>query len=75
MQMAKAIGKDITPSLFQIRFKGCKGVVAIDPSLDGDQIVIRESMKKFESEHGGIEVMTTSQPRKYFYHSRCIRPL
>lgn len=64
--MAEAIGKDITPSLFQIRFKGCKGVVAIDPSLDGNQLVIRESMNKFESEHGEIEVMSTSQPRKFF---------
>ena len=64
--MAEAIGMDITPSLFQIRFKGCKGVVAIDPTLFGNQIVVRKSMNKFESEHGEIEVMSTSQPRKFY---------
>ena len=36
------------PSVFQIRYQGCKGVVMIDPKLkETEQLVIRPSMKKF----------------------------
>ena len=36
------------PSVFQIRYQGCKGVVMIDPKLkETEQLVIRSSMKKF----------------------------
>ena len=37
-------------SAFQIRFGGVKGVVAINPALEGDIICIRPSMIKFKSE-------------------------
>ena len=37
------------PSVFQIRYQGCKGVVAIDNSLDGKTLAIRPSMKKFKN--------------------------
>ena len=67
LQMAAAIGLRGTPSAYQIRFKGCKGVVAIDPTLDGNQMVIRPSMEKFQSNHGGIEVMRTSQASKFVF--------
>ena len=37
------------PAVFQIRYQGCKGVVAVNPSLkDTAQLVIRPSMKKFQ---------------------------
>ena len=38
------------PSVFQIRYQGCKGVVAVDPSLEKEDklLVVRPSMKKFE---------------------------
>lgn len=35
------------PSVFQIRYQGCKGVVTIDPG-HGRKLVIRKSMKKFK---------------------------
>ena len=36
------------PSVFQIRYQGCKGVVIVDPKLkEKEQLVIRPSMKKF----------------------------
>ena len=39
---------DYHPSVFQIRYQGCKGVVMVDPNLkEGQQLVIRPSMKKF----------------------------
>ena len=36
------------PSVFQIRFEGCKGVLAVDPELKPTSIRIRHSMRKFE---------------------------
>ena len=36
------------PSVYQIRFEGCKGVLTVAPFLRGEQIVLRDSMRKFE---------------------------
>ena len=36
------------PSVYQIRFQGCKGVVAVDTNLKNGDLLVRESMKKFE---------------------------
>ena len=39
---------DYCPSVYQIRYQGCKGVVTIDHNLKGGvQLVVRPSMKKF----------------------------
>ena len=35
------------PSVFQIRYQGCKGVVIKDPSVARNKLLIRKSMKKF----------------------------
>lgn len=60
------MGLNTVPSAFQIRFGGCKGVIAIDPSLGENReiIVIRESMKKFESSSKSLEVLQVSRPGK-----------
>ena len=52
------------PSAFQIRFGGCKGVVARDPSLgaEKDVLVIRNSMKKFESDSHNLEILEVTRP-------------
>ena len=42
------------PSVYQVRFQGYKGVLALDPTLDGNSIKVRKSMEKFE---------TTAHPR------------
>ena len=36
------------PSVLQIRYEGCKGVVVRDPSLTEVDLLIRKSMKKFQ---------------------------
>ncbi|KAF8337536.1 RNA dependent RNA polymerase-domain-containing protein [Cantharellus anzutake] len=40
----------IQPSVYQIRFQGYKGVVAVDPTLEGRKLCLRPSMNKFYSE-------------------------
>lgn len=49
LQVANALNLCSVPSAFQIRFGGCKGVIAQNPTLGNDveALVIRESMKKF----------------------------
>jgi hypothetical protein len=37
------------PTVFQIRFRGAKGVLSVDPSLGHGQLCIRPSMRKFET--------------------------
>ncbi|KAK7731804.1 hypothetical protein SLS53_008625 [Cytospora paraplurivora] len=42
--------KKAAPTAFQIRFRGSKGMLALDSTLSGSVICIRPSMKKFESD-------------------------
>lgn len=51
-------GKHI--SAFQIRMGGFKGVVAVNKNLSKYDLVLRESMKKFDSDHNVIEVLNIS---------------
>ncbi|CAB4432062.1 unnamed protein product [Rhizophagus irregularis] len=45
----KISDNDEIPSVFQIRFGGCKGMVAVDPTLKGDVLCIRPSQRKFKA--------------------------
>ncbi|KXL45609.1 hypothetical protein M433DRAFT_66907, partial [Acidomyces richmondensis BFW] len=49
------------PSVFQYRFGGHKGVLAVDPSLKGNVIQTRPSQKKFPAEHRRLEICRISQ--------------
>jgi hypothetical protein len=44
------------PTAFQIRWAGAKGMLAIDPRLEGNKICIRPSMLKFESNDRHLEI-------------------
>jgi RNA-dependent RNA polymerase len=47
------------PSAYQIRYAGFKGVLAVWPGkIDGIQISLRPSMRKFESTHSVLEVVS-----------------
>jgi hypothetical protein len=54
-------------SVIQIRYGGCKGTLSVDPRLHGQQyqLIIRDSMNKFTSDHDILEVCKLSAPRKY----------
>ncbi|KAH3869364.1 uncharacterized protein LOC127868002 isoform X2 [Dreissena polymorpha] len=46
----KALDSGYVPSVFQVRFQGYKGVLAIDPAIDPSSILLRPSMKKFNTD-------------------------
>ncbi|GBM18680.1 RNA-dependent RNA polymerase 1 [Araneus ventricosus] len=61
------------PSAFQIRYKGCKGMVAEYPKLQGRAIGIRPSMNKFKCKTSDqLEIVKTSAPRKLFLNKHLI---
>lgn len=46
----------------QIRIGGFKGMVSLDPTLEGEVLHLRKSMKKFESPHRSLEVVGFTGP-------------
>ncbi|KAG0556960.1 hypothetical protein KC19_11G091000 [Ceratodon purpureus] len=65
LQVSESLKLDHTPSLYQIRYAGCKGVVATWPmgSSQGHQydLGVRDSMNKFHSDHTELEVVGWSK--------------
>ncbi|OAL36764.1 hypothetical protein AYO20_03819 [Fonsecaea nubica] len=49
------------PSAFQFRLGGCKGVLAVDPKLNGVDIKIRPSQYKFSCESDELEIIRVSE--------------
>ena len=56
----RRMGVSMVPSAFQIRYGGYKGVVAVDPT-SSYKLSLRPSMRKFSSEHIGLEVLGWAQ--------------
>ncbi|KAI6794009.1 RdRP-domain-containing protein [Hortaea werneckii] len=52
---------EIYPSVFQFRLGGCKGVLAVDPSLPSGTIQVRPSQQKFPAKYKGLEICRISQ--------------
>ncbi|GAC97192.1 hypothetical protein PHSY_004777 [Pseudozyma hubeiensis SY62] len=52
--------KASAPSAIQIRLGGSKGMLAVNPRLQGKMVCIRRSMFKFSSEHQSLEVANSS---------------
>lgn len=67
-KVCQKLGIDGNPSAIQIRYAGFKGMVCLNPELDGDELVLRESMLKFPcSSSEVVEVIKISAPRELFY--------
>ncbi|CAB9503937.1 polymerase alpha-associated DNA helicase A [Seminavis robusta] len=60
-----------TPSVFQIRYQGCKGVVVRDSKLPPETLVIRPSQRKFQTkEFPHICVADFSRPYSFGHLNR-----
>ncbi|KFM65756.1 RNA-dependent RNA polymerase 1, partial [Stegodyphus mimosarum] len=66
-------GNHYKPSAFQIRYKGCKGMIAEIPDICGRSIGIRPSMIKFECYSSDqLEIVKTSGPRRLYLNKHLI---
>ena len=50
-----------TPSVFQFRLGGCKGVLAVSPSSTARELHLRLSQYKFPASHEGLDIIQWSQ--------------
>ncbi|KAH6941070.1 hypothetical protein HPB50_013213 [Hyalomma asiaticum] len=58
------LGIEDEPSAIQIRYAGYKGMLCLNPRLEGEKLVLRESMCKFPcSTSQALEVIKVSAPR------------
>lgn len=65
-------GFDDPPSLYQFRLGGCKGVLALDPSIKGSEVHIRPSQVKFQAEYTGLEIIRCSALATPFFNRQII---
>ncbi|XP_050372674.1 probable RNA-dependent RNA polymerase 1 isoform X2 [Argentina anserina] len=70
-RVARKCGIRYTPSAFQIRYGGYKGVVAVDPT-SSKKLSLRKSMLKFESGNTKLDVLAWSKYQPYFLNRQVI---
>ena len=70
-EVSKILDLELIPSCFQVRFKGFKGILVVDPVLDmidgKEKVVFRKSQQKFEVEDSDdesniLEIVKYSMP-------------
>ncbi|XP_008220918.1 PREDICTED: probable RNA-dependent RNA polymerase 1 [Prunus mume] len=69
--VASKCGKSTTPSAFQIRLGGYKGVVAVDPTLSA-KLALRDSMCKYQSNNTKLDVLAWSRYQPCFLNRQLI---
>ncbi|OCT53686.1 RNA-dependent RNA polymerase 1 [Cladophialophora carrionii] len=60
------------PSAFQFRLGGCKGVLALDPTLTNSDVKIRPSQRKFDSGSNELEIIRVSEFWRPFLNRQLI---
>ncbi|KAH6697067.1 RNA dependent RNA polymerase [Plectosphaerella plurivora] len=55
------IDSKVTPSAFQFRMGGCKGILAVWPDVGMTEVQIRESQEKFKARFNGLEIIRVSR--------------
>ena len=63
------------PSVFQFRMGGCKGVLAVDPTLKGIEVQVRASQFKFDSASSELEIIRCSEFWQPFLNRQLIMVL
>ncbi|KAJ1267762.1 hypothetical protein BS78_07G082900 [Paspalum vaginatum] len=75
MEVAKTLPltNKYLPSAYQIRYAGFKGVIAVWPGQnDGIRLFLRRSMRKFESTHSVLEVVSWTKFQPAFLNRQII---
>lgn len=70
--LSDSLEMNFVPSAFQIRFSGAKGVVTVDPRLEGELLCLRKSQLKFACKHGRLEVIRPSFASPLFLNRQVI---
>jgi RNA-dependent RNA polymerase len=55
------IDSKVTPSAFQFRMGGCKGILAVWPGVGMTEVQIRQSQEKFKARFNGLEIIRVSR--------------
>ena len=64
--------KEPKPVVYQIRIGGSKGVLSLDKTLEGSQICLRPSMKKFEARNTKLEIANKGRKLPFFLNRQMI---
>ncbi|XP_027360341.1 RNA-dependent RNA polymerase 1 isoform X2 [Abrus precatorius] len=70
-RVAKKCGYNSTPSAFQIRYGGYKGVVAVDPT-SSVKLSLRKSMHKYDSDNNKLDVLACSKFQSCYLNRQLI---